>query len=214
MDAQYYLEYFKKYADSTEEDAVKVKSGAIEMEIVDGITTNLVDKVAHRASIILDLNMYRNNKDDYVQDICYVVCTDDCEIQSVVDKCRDIINSNIPCDIEDDVETLTRLRMILDKQVDCKTLGYVSDEVMRAYVVREQPEYNQLKSNIDYILYDLLDVLDLTTSESKVYAYKHREQLIRPVMELVRSSGDIMLIQQIKQVYDNWMGWELIENVS
>lgn len=214
MDVQYYTEYFSRYADSSEEDAIKVISGAIEMEIVDSIADNLTDKVAHQASIVLNLNRYKDSKDAYIEDICLDACTADCEMQKVVEKCREIINSESQCELEYDIETLGRLLMISSRHIDSKQLGHICEDLMRAYVVHDKPDYSQLSSNIDYILYDLLDVLDLNTSKGREYVYKHRERFIRPVMDLAQSSGDMMLMTQMKQVYNNWMEWEMMGNVS
>lgn len=207
MNAEYYKEYFRKYADSSEEDAIKVQYGATEMMVTDSILTDTNDKVAHQASVILGMNMYKNDADDYVQEICYDVCTADCEIQKVVDKCRKIISSSDSCELDDDISIIVRLLMLTYRQSGRDSLGYVSEELQRSYLVHEKPEYTQLNSNIDYILYDLLDVLDLSSEDGKEYVYKHKEQFMRPIMDLVLRSGDIVLMEQMKQIYKNWMEW-------
>lgn len=207
MEKEYYVECFKRYADSSEEDAVKVQRGAVKMMIIDSIVDDPNDKVAHQASIILGLNLYRNDKDAYAQEVCYGICTADCEIQKAVDRCIEIIHHDGEDELEDDISILIRLLMVSDKQSDREFLGYISEELQRSFLVHEKPDYEQLESNIDYILYDLLDVLDLTTEESKEYVYKHREQLIRPIMDIALSTGDIMLMEQMRQVYKNWMEW-------
>ncbi len=207
MNLEYYKEYFRKYADCTEEDAVKVQRGAIEMDIMESIYDDITDKVAHQAAIVLSLNMYKDRKEDYIQEVCYAVCTADCEIDKVVERCREVIDSDDSSDLKDDILTLARLLMLCDKQSSEEPLGYICDELQRSYLVHDKPEYSQLKSNIDYILYDLLDILDLNTEKGKEYVYKHKEQFIRPIMNLVLSTGDIMLMEQMKQIYKNWMEW-------
>ncbi|MCM1441277.1 MAG: hypothetical protein NC131_19040 [Roseburia sp.] len=205
MGVEYYTEYFKKFADSSEEDAVKVSRGAVEMQIVDSIVTDINDRVAHQASVVLGFNMYKNDKDAYIQEICYDACTADCEIQKVVDKCKCIVYDEVS-DAEDDITILCNLLARFDKK-QTGDLGYICDELQRSYLVHDKPEYSQLSSNIDYILYDLLDVLDLNTDEGREYVYKHKEQFIRPIMDMVLVSGDIVLMEQMKQIYKNWMEW-------
>lgn len=207
MNTEYYKEYFSRYADSSEEDAVRVNHGAVRMEIVDSICDNTEDKVAHQASVILGFNMYKNNKDAYVQEICYEVCTDECEIQKVVDKCNKIALYGDLDAFEDDLSILVGLFTLTDRQTDSSELGYISDELQRSFLVHDKPDYDQLNSNIDYILYDLLDVLDIVEVKCKEYVYKHREKIIRPIMDLVLSSGDIVLIEQMSKIYTSWIEW-------
>lgn len=207
MNAEYYQEYFSRYADLSEEDAIRVQCGAVEMEVIESISTDINDKVAHQASIILGLNIYKNNKDAYIQEICYNTCTADCEIQKVIDKCKAIVDCNDSCDLEEDLSILCRLLTLDTKLHNTDSLGYVCEDLQRSYLIHEKPEYNQLSSDIDYILYDLLDILDLSTDKSKEYVYKHREKFMRPIMDLALNSGDVMLMEQMKQIYKNWMEW-------
>lgn len=206
MDFEYYKECLSKYANSSEEDAIKVLNGAVEMEIIDGIGTGTEDKVAHQASIILSLERYNSDKDACLQEICYNVCTADCEIDRVMDKCRDFIYNPKTGPVEEDVATLCRLRL-MSRQSKDKELGRVCDEIQRAYLLQEKPEYSVLKSDIDYMLFDLLDVIDLRTESCKLYVSTHREQFIRPIMDMVLTSGDVILMSQMKQIYNNWMEW-------
>lgn len=207
MTGEYYREYFNRYVDSTEEDAIKAKCGVIEMEIMQNTCTDANDLVAHQASIVLGLNVYKNRKDDYIQEICYSVCTAECDIQKVMDRCNEILSNGYSCELEDDISTLCRLLMLADRQPKNEPLGYICEELLRSYIVHDKPEYEQLSSNIDYILYDLLDVLDLATDEGKKYVYKHKEQFIRPIMDLTLSTGDMLLMGQMKQIYSSWMEW-------
>lgn len=206
MSVEYYREYFKRYADSSEEDAIKVQTGAVEMDILECMGTETVDKVAHQASIVLNMNNYKSDKDAYINDICYEVCTADCDINEVIGRCKKM-SSIESYEVDEDVSTICRILTLADKQSVLEPLGYVSEEMQRAYLIHDKPEYAELSSNIDYILYDLLDVLDLNTDKGKEYVYRRREQFIRPIMDLVLRSGDIGLMEQMRQVYRNWMEW-------
>ena len=207
MNTEYYRECLRKYADSSEEDAIRIEYGAIEMDIIDSMCIDANDKVAHQASIILGLNSFKHDKDAYMKEVCYHVCTDGCDINKVIARCREISKVGESYDFEEDISMLCRLLTLTSRSGDLNPLGYVSDEIQRAYLVHDKPEYSQLDSNIDYILYDLLDVLDLRTKESIEYVSKHRENFIRPIMNLTVNSGDVMLMGQMKQIYENWMEW-------
>lgn len=90
---------------------------------------------------------------------------------------------------------------------DNEPLGYINEEVQRAFLLKIRVDKADVQSNIEETLYQYSKVFNLSTFEFQEVAKTNRIGMIEELFYRVYNEGDLLLMDQFKNIYNNILDW-------
>lgn len=159
------------------------------------------------AYILYNLFLYKNLKApdarvDYIESLCKTGVNIDTSLLETLGVL--LKKDSYEHDTCSDISTLVDIHLI-EPEIP---LGYVNEEIKRAFILHEEITDDLVESHIDSLLMKYQKLFYMKTPEVQSVAFNLRVELFGKIMNFVQDEGDLLLMKQIQEILFIVIEWE------